>query len=67
MGCRWGEPPPPPTPPREATPTPGKATPLTTPLTTPPLQMEELKSENAVLRAQLQQRGLEGGPEGTPQ
>ncbi|GAB0200433.1 upstream stimulatory factor 2 [Grus japonensis] len=30
-------------------------------------QMEELKSENAVLRAQLQQRGLEGTPEGTPQ
>ncbi|XP_062486919.1 upstream stimulatory factor 2-like [Pezoporus occidentalis] len=30
-------------------------------------QMEELKSENAVLRAQLQQRGLDGTPEGTPQ
>lgn len=29
-------------------------------------QMEELKSENAVLRAQLQQRGLDGTPEGTP-
>ncbi|XP_071275665.1 upstream stimulatory factor 2-like, partial [Agelaius tricolor] len=30
-------------------------------------QVEELKSENAVLRAQLQQRGLDGTPEGTPQ
>ena len=31
-------------------------------------QVEELQSENAVLRAQLQQRGLEGGgPEGLPQ
>uniref|UniRef100_A0A8V5GN96 Upstream stimulatory factor 2 n=1 Tax=Melopsittacus undulatus TaxID=13146 RepID=A0A8V5GN96_MELUD len=30
-------------------------------------QMEELKSENAVLRAQLQQRGLDGTPEGNPQ
>ncbi|XP_072776894.1 upstream stimulatory factor 2 isoform X2 [Taeniopygia guttata] len=30
-------------------------------------QVEELKNENAVLRAQLQQRGLDGTPEGTPQ
>ncbi|XP_054035365.1 upstream stimulatory factor 2-like [Dryobates pubescens] len=30
-------------------------------------QVEELKSENSLLRAQLQQRGLEGTPEGTPQ
>lgn len=41
------------------------------PLTPPPQntsQVEELQSENAVLRAQLQQRGLEGGgPEGLPQ
>ncbi|XP_059693651.1 upstream stimulatory factor 2 [Haemorhous mexicanus] len=29
-------------------------------------QVEELKSENAALRAQLQQRGLDGTPEATP-
>ncbi|XP_074390334.1 upstream stimulatory factor 2-like [Zonotrichia albicollis] len=29
-------------------------------------QLEELKSEHAVLRAQLQQRGLDGTPEATP-